>query len=551
MKRRLVLIIFVIIIISLYFYRLDKYLPQPFIDEPSCGYNAFCIFHNLRDEYNKFLPLHFKAFGEYKYPIFIYSLALPVGLIDLNLKVIRAVAVIWGLLGLLAAYFFSRELLQNEKLAFLAVIFLSLSPGYFILSRLAFELITFPFFYFIGLYYLFKTIKDERYSIRAGIFLGLTFYCYGISRINTPLTIIFFFLLFRKELTKRKIIKVLIPFFIVIIPSLIHTIRGPGLRRFDDISIANYLHINYGIYEINFKYVYFLVKTFIGNYLSHLSPSFLFFKGAHKYALESVLHFGVENKVYFIFFLLGLIYIFYKREKRAIFSLMIFLSSFLLPSITFGDIPNFRRALSIYPFIEFIIIYGLNLFINLFNREKKFYFIAYKSIIIGIFILAFIEYFSFFYFTFFKLKEERLGIYVNETKAFSKIIYDLEPKYDKIGLPEPYYIFILFYNKISLNYYLKNLKNKFIIINSEEGWNELLNDKEKNKLVWVNPSNYRYIQANKLKVLYKYKLKNYFNIFKKIFDSQTLNYLNDFISNLCGGDRDTFAVIAKLNLDTK
>src|SRR6185369_14911675 len=50
--------------------------PSLYWDEASIGYNAYSISLNLRDEWGKFLPIHFIAFGEFKLPVYVYSVAV-------------------------------------------------------------------------------------------------------------------------------------------------------------------------------------------------------------------------------------------------------------------------------------------------------------------------------------------------------------------------------------------------------------------------------------------------------------------------------------------
>jgi hypothetical protein len=46
-----------------------------FVDEASIAYNAHSISQHGSDEYGQVFPLYFRAFGEYKSPVYIYTLA--------------------------------------------------------------------------------------------------------------------------------------------------------------------------------------------------------------------------------------------------------------------------------------------------------------------------------------------------------------------------------------------------------------------------------------------------------------------------------------------
>ena len=45
--------------------------PSVYWDEASIGYNAFSVSQTLKDEWGEFLPIHFRAFGEFKLPVYI------------------------------------------------------------------------------------------------------------------------------------------------------------------------------------------------------------------------------------------------------------------------------------------------------------------------------------------------------------------------------------------------------------------------------------------------------------------------------------------------
>jgi hypothetical protein len=49
--------------------------PGFFLDESSIAFNAHTVSQSGVDEYGESLPLYFRAFGEYKNPVYIYLLA--------------------------------------------------------------------------------------------------------------------------------------------------------------------------------------------------------------------------------------------------------------------------------------------------------------------------------------------------------------------------------------------------------------------------------------------------------------------------------------------
>ncbi|MEK6527696.1 MAG: hypothetical protein AABZ36_02285, partial [Nitrospirota bacterium] len=73
----LILVIFLFAVISLFHLWRISEIPKGFyVDELSIGYNALLIAETGHDEHNQFLPVFFEAFGEYKNPLYIYTVAL-------------------------------------------------------------------------------------------------------------------------------------------------------------------------------------------------------------------------------------------------------------------------------------------------------------------------------------------------------------------------------------------------------------------------------------------------------------------------------------------
>src|SRR4030066_1322086 len=65
-------------------FKIAEIPPSVYWDEASIGYNAFSIATDLKDEWGEKLPLHFRAFGEFKLPVYIYSVVQIVTLFGLN-----------------------------------------------------------------------------------------------------------------------------------------------------------------------------------------------------------------------------------------------------------------------------------------------------------------------------------------------------------------------------------------------------------------------------------------------------------------------------------
>src|SRR5581483_4793873 len=58
-------------------------------DEASIGYNAYSIIKTGHDEWGKAFPIHFRAFGEFKLPVYVYSTAISEEIFGLDSLAVR------------------------------------------------------------------------------------------------------------------------------------------------------------------------------------------------------------------------------------------------------------------------------------------------------------------------------------------------------------------------------------------------------------------------------------------------------------------------------
>ncbi len=106
---------FLLTLIFLFFlftriFRLSDIPPSVYWDEASIGYNAYSITVDGKDEWGKTFPLHFRAFGEFKLPVYIYTVALFIKFLGLNEFSIRLPAVISSLITILLVFLISKKL---------------------------------------------------------------------------------------------------------------------------------------------------------------------------------------------------------------------------------------------------------------------------------------------------------------------------------------------------------------------------------------------------------------------------------------------------------
>jgi 4-amino-4-deoxy-L-arabinose transferase-like glycosyltransferase len=220
-----------LLVVVLYFYDVPKNPVGFFIDEASIAYNANAIAQHGADEHEQTFPLYFRAFGEYKSPVYIYLLAAVFRLTGPSVLVARLLSALAGLtaavlLGLLAARQSGRRLVG--WIVFLAA---ALNPWVFEITRLVFEVALLPVIMAAFLLLLQHAAKRERWSwtIAAGLgaSLGLVVYTYSVGRLLAPLFALGLAFFFTRQ-RWRSVVLVWIIFGVMLLPLAVFTLRNPG-----------------------------------------------------------------------------------------------------------------------------------------------------------------------------------------------------------------------------------------------------------------------------------------------------------------------------------
>lgn len=278
MKRKNVLIFLILglILIFTFLTRTYNLKDNPagfFADEASIGINAYTLLTKGEDEHGVKLPIFFKAFGEYKSPIQIYSTVPFLFLFGLNEFSIRFTSVFWSILSIISIFLFSKELFAGYKhadiIGLLSSVLLSLTPWHFHLGRIGFEQMPFVFFTTLATYFFIKS-RGKRNILISSILFAISIYTYFPARIFISIFFISLNIIFYKKLiaNKKDILIAIIIFLILCIPLIQHSISPSGRQRWEKINIFTYKKSGYNI-----------KNHIVHNYLSHFSYEFLYSKG--------------------------------------------------------------------------------------------------------------------------------------------------------------------------------------------------------------------------------------------------------------------------------
>src|SRR3990167_2060704 len=435
------ILLFAIILLFLLtrLYKIAEIPPSVYWDEASIGYNAYSIAETSKDEWGEFLPLHFRAFGEFKLPVYIYATAVSVKLFGLNEFAVRLPSVIFSLGIVILTYFLAKRLFNNTLVALFSSFFITISPWFFIFSRTGYEATAGLFFFLLGIFFWLKFQKSSVFIILSCLSFVFSASSYNSFRVLLPFLLPGLFLLLfihRNKSRKVLIISLILGIGILIfgfIPIIEFLSKGEG-NRLDVIGIFDSQKKNIQIFH-----------TFATNYMAHFNPKFLLTSGDVNLRSQQS-NFGEIYLVEFPFLLMGLLSLYKTKKMQNLILIYLFFISFIPSAIT-REAPHALRSVLSAPLISIISSFGIYSFYQTLTKAKSKVVNNFFIIIILFFVFSFGWYFFKFLFSYNKEAAEhwqygykRIFLdHVEEFDSFDNIVIS-----DRYNQP---YIFALFYLK--------------------------------------------------------------------------------------------------------
>lgn len=342
--------------------------PGFFCDETSIGYNAYSILETGKDEKGITMPVFFKAFGDFKNPVYVYLATIPIKLFGLNVFAVRLTSAFLGIFSIILFIYFLYLLKRGWVFALAGGFILSLIPWHFQFSRIAFEAISMVFFIILDmvLFARFIHTKKPLYYLFFVLSMLLTFFTYSTGRLIVPMSAILIVMIWREEILKKRItilMSILATALLGLILVYDHFIDPAGiLTRPHDVLITD-----------DSPSFYVLLERFFENYTNHFSPSFLFGRGdlnlRHSPGISSMLFTS-----FFLPLLVGLAYSIkkFKSSKLAAFTAIQFFAFPLASSITVIDEgAQATRTIHVVPFLALLITYGFWKILEILEQKHK------------------------------------------------------------------------------------------------------------------------------------------------------------------------------------
>jgi 4-amino-4-deoxy-L-arabinose transferase-like glycosyltransferase len=337
--RRLVLLLLGTILalaIGLRVHRLAELPAGFYCDEAGLGYNAASILRTGYDENGTFLPLYVWSCGvSDKNPVFIYSSMLPIALLGPTETAVRLTSAAYGVATVLALFFLGRAVM-GTWVGLVAAALLAVCPWHLHFSRIAFELITFPFFVTVGVTCLVRFDQGRRTLAPAMLFLGAAVYTYAPAKLFVPLLLAGYVfvshrvLIARRRETARAVLVLLVTLAPVLLFDLAHRdLAGAYFRRTSILSL----------HEPPLE----LVWRFFTNYATFFSPEFLLYSGGDRILRHAVLDHGELYPLFAPLLLLGLAVTLTRRD-RALALPLLWVALYPVAAALMNEIPSASRG---------------------------------------------------------------------------------------------------------------------------------------------------------------------------------------------------------------
>ena len=334
-------------------------------DELSIGYDAYSLLLTGSDMHDEPYPILFLSLGEYKNPLYIYATIPSLMLFGLGPWGVRFPAVVFGTLGVGAAFVLGRAL-AGRRAGLAAALMLAVSPWHHHLSRVAWDPVPVPLFIALGWYMLEAGLRGRRRALLAApLPLALALYAYAIPRFFIP-TFFAGVLFVRRDLVRARLNDVLLALavFVVLVAPLASTyvtMPDAANARFKLVSIFTddvlmWQRSRYSDMGIESPTVLYALQ-FVQNYLAHLHPDFLLLRGDTQVRYTT----RVVGKLHLFEGLLLLAGIVHMARTRRPVHIILLWGLLLVPvaaSLTIDRIPNSIRTTVALPFIQLVAAVG-------------------------------------------------------------------------------------------------------------------------------------------------------------------------------------------------
>jgi 4-amino-4-deoxy-L-arabinose transferase-like glycosyltransferase len=327
------------------FYAIDRILPGLYHDEAFNGLDALRVLGGAR-------PVFFTA-NNGREPLFIYLIALSVGLLGRSPGAVRVVAAVLGALTVPATWLLARAMF-GWRVGVLSAALVAGSVWPLNLSRIGLRAVGLPLFLALSLWQFWRGLDTERnrHYIAGGILYGLAFYTYTAARFTVLALALFvlYQLIFDKtHLHWSGLLYFALASALVLAPLSVYAVLhwSEFMQRAGQVSVFNPAINNGDLW---------------GTLGRHLVRALgLFFWRGDFIPRHNVPWRPLFDPLTAAFFAVGLgICTWRVRRQPACAFILIWIAVLLVPTVLAEDAPHFLRAVGILPVAVFPAAVGLD-----------------------------------------------------------------------------------------------------------------------------------------------------------------------------------------------
>jgi len=271
MRTYIFLALILLLALFLRTYDLSNNPPELFSDEIISYVSAKSVIEEGKDLHGRLIP-YFTDRVELRPPIYGYFTYASSIILGENTIAIRAPAVFFGIITIIAVYLLAFEFFGDRRAALLSAFFMAIIPWHIHYSRAGWEPAAFLPFLLFSIFFLIHGInKNRKYlvALAFGLFT-LTIYTYQAAPLYS---FIFLFSLFVSNykyfLREKKFFLVCIIISLILISPYIWTVDNEYLMYYRAKAISTF---STGLNTES-------LSIFVHNYISHFKPAFLFISG--------------------------------------------------------------------------------------------------------------------------------------------------------------------------------------------------------------------------------------------------------------------------------
>ncbi|OGH12041.1 MAG: hypothetical protein A2857_03525 [Candidatus Levybacteria bacterium RIFCSPHIGHO2_01_FULL_36_15] len=449
-------------------------------DEANIGYDAYSILKTGKDQWGEKQPnTYFKGFGDYRPPIYTYTVVPSIAVFGLNEFAVRFPSAVAGSLTIVLVFLLALLLWENATIAIASMFLLAFNPWHIGMSRVGIEPTVAVFITTCALNLFLLSFSRKILIYPSLALFALSIYTYTSFVIWAPVFMIILFYCFRKNIliNKKSLLIGLLIFIVILLPIFLGgnlktaSTRSGQVNLTGDTGLINIVNDKRGECQTNLKnricqifqnkYITF-ASVFVTNYLNHYSPELLATQGTPtQYSILPQRGFLYVWE--YIFFVIGIFALLRQKQPQSLLILLWVLLAPLPDSITGSG--HYSRFLPIVPAIQLTSTTGAYSMYLLFKKKRWIIMpvvpIALYSIIS--FLIVYSTYFPRFYATFSHYGYRDLMHFVkNHESQYDKIIIS-----NRINDTKQY-VFYLFFTKYNPSLYQsgKNVEK----VSEQNGW---------------------------------------------------------------------------------